>query len=60
MIMNFGKQWDNKFSLADQVLEVVNSLRYLGHIIRSDQSDDDDDDVLRQCCKSYAQTYVDA
>ena len=41
------------FLLADKVLNVVDKVRYLGHIIRDDLSDDDD--VQRQYCKLYAQ-----
>lgn len=41
------------FLLSDQVLNVVNKVRYLGHIIRDDLCDDYDD-VQRQCCKLYA------
>lgn len=37
---------------ADQALNVVSKLRYLGHIIRDD---DDDDDVQCQCYKLYTQ-----
>ena len=41
------------FLLAEKVLNVVDKVRYLGHIIRDDLSDDDD--VQRQYCKLYAQ-----
>ena len=41
------------FLLAEKVLNVVDKVRYLGHIIRDDLSDDDD--VKRQYCKLYAQ-----
>ena len=41
------------FYTGDQVLNVVNKVKYLGHIIRDDLNDDDD--AQRQCCKSYGQ-----
>ena len=41
------------FLLSDKVLNVVDKVRYLGHIIRDDLSDDDD--IQRQYCKLYAQ-----
>jgi len=44
------------FYLDDQVLNVVNKVKYLGHIIKNYlNDDDDDDDVQRQCCKLYGQ-----
>ena len=43
------------FSLADEVLEVGKTFKYLGHIIRDDLCDDNDD-VQRQCCKIYTGT----
>ena len=47
-----------KFYLSEQVLETVNKIKYLGHIIRDDLSDDDD--ILRQCYKLYAQANIPA
>lgn len=41
------------YFLADQVLEVMKNVRYLGRIIRSDLCDDDD--VHCQYCKLYSQ-----
>ena len=41
------------FYLSDQLLETVNTVKYLGHIIRDDLSDDGD--IQRQCYKMYAQ-----
>lgn len=42
------------FVLSDNVLTVVNKVKYLGHIIRDDLCDDDD--IQRQYCKLYAQS----
>ncbi len=47
------KQKFPSFYLVDQVLNVVNKIKYLGHIIRDDLNDDDD--VQRQCYKLYGQ-----
>ncbi len=41
------------FFMADRELNVVDKLKYLGHIIRDDLCDDDD--IQRQYCKLYAQ-----
>lgn len=43
------------FCPDDQVLGIVNKVKYLRHIIRDDLCHDDDDDILGQCCKFYAQ-----
>ena len=40
------------FFMANQALNVVNKVRYLGHIFRNDLCDDD---VQCQRCKLYAQ-----
>lgn len=40
--------------MADQVVKVVNNVRYLGHVIRSYLCDDDDDDDVL-CCELHAQ-----
>ena len=42
--------------LSEQVREIVNKVKYLGHIIRDDLSDDDD--IQRQCYKLYARVNV--
>ncbi len=47
------KQNFPSFYLGDQVLNVVNKIKYLGQIIKDDLNDDDD--VQRQCCKLYGQ-----
>ncbi len=47
------KQKFPSFYLGDQLLNVVNKIKYLGHIIRDDLNDDDD--VQRQCYKLYGQ-----
>ncbi len=44
------------FYLAGQELSVVNKVKYLGHIIRSDLCDDDY--IQRQYCKLYAQANI--
>ncbi len=44
------------FYLGDQVLNVVNKIKYLGHIIRDDLNDDDD--VQHQCCKLYGRAHI--
>lgn len=41
------------FYLGDQVLNVVNKIKYLGHNIRNYLNDND---VQRQCCKLLEQT----
>lgn len=46
------KQNVPSFYLGDQLLNVVNKIKYLGHIIRDDLNDGD---VQRQCCKLYRQ-----
>ncbi len=48
------KQKFPSFYLGDQILNVVNKIKYLGHIIRDDLNDDDDD-VQRQYYKLYGQ-----
>lgn len=45
------KQNLTSFYLGDQVLKVVNKIKYLGQIIRDYLNDDDD--MQRQCCKLY-------
>ncbi len=45
------KQKFPSFYLGNQVLNVVNKIKYLGHIIRDYLNDDDD--VQHQCCKLY-------
>ncbi len=52
------KQHFPSFYLGDQVLNVVNKIKYLGHIIRDYLNDDDD--VQRQCCKLYRQANMQA
>lgn len=41
------------FYLSGGELSVVDMVKYLGHIIRSDLCDNDD--IQRLCCKLYAQ-----
>ncbi len=50
------KQKFPSFYLGDQLLNVVNKIKYLGHIIRHDLNDDDD--VQRQCYKLYGQANI--